>query len=164
MTTVVDTNILVRLSNPADPDRAVALAAATALQAAGDDLRTLPQNLYEFWVTATRPTAANGLGLTPARCAVELAAVEATFPPLADPPDLLDRWRALVTAHHCAGKVAHDARIVAAMAAHGVTRILAFNGSDFARYPGVTPLDPHAGASPPAGPGPGTPAPPGAAP
>ncbi|OWK36594.1 type II toxin-antitoxin system VapC family toxin [Fimbriiglobus ruber] len=149
MTTLVDTNILVRLSTPTDPDRSIALAAATILQAGGDDLRTFPQSLYEFWVTATRPTTANGLGLTSTRCAAELSKLEATFPPLTDPADLFTRWKALVIAYQCAGKVAHDARLVAAMNAHGITRILTFNGRDFARYPGITILDPKVVAATP---------------
>jgi hypothetical protein len=40
------------------------------------------------------------------------------------------------------GKKAHDARLVAAMLAHGLSRLLTFNVSDFARYPGITVLEP----------------------
>src|SRR4051812_28543304 len=32
----------------------------------------VPQNLYEFWVVLTRPTAVNGLGKTAAEAAAEL--------------------------------------------------------------------------------------------
>jgi predicted nucleic acid-binding protein len=31
----------------------------------------------------------------------------------------------------------HDARLVAAMKAHGIGRILTFNGEDFERYPDI---------------------------
>lgn len=148
MITVIDTNILVRLSNPSDPDYNVALTAVTILHSWGDDLRTLPQNLYEFWVTATRPAANNGLGLTIATCSAELAKLESAFPPLIDPSDLLDQWKRLVVAYRCSGKTAHDARIVAAMELLGITRLLTFNGGHFARYAGLTVIDPHAVGSP----------------
>lgn len=49
----------------------------------------------------------------------------------------------MVAAYACQGKVAHDARYVAAMRAHGLTHLLTFNGADFARFPGITVLDPH---------------------
>ena len=37
---------------------------------------------------------------------------------------------------------AHDARIAAAMLAHGVTNILIFNGGDFKRFRGVKTVEP----------------------
>ena len=148
MITVIDTNILVRLSNPSDPDFNTALSAVTTLHSRGDDLRSLPQNLYEFWVAATRPAANNGLGLTIATCSTELAKLEGAFPPLIDPSDLLDRWKRLVVAYQCSGKTAHDARIVAAMELLGITRVLTFNGGHFARYPDLTVIDPHTVSSP----------------
>ena len=148
MITVIDTNILVRRSNPSDPDFNAALGAVTTLHSRGDDLRSLPQNLYEFWVTATRPAANNGLGLTIATCSTELAKLEGTFPPLVDSSDLLDRWKRLVVVYRCSGKTAHDARIVAAMELLGITRVLTFNGGHFARYPDLTIIDPYAVSSP----------------
>jgi len=42
------------------------------------------------------------------------------------------------------GKPSHDARLVAAMLAHGVTHILTFNDTDFRRYAGITPVVPAA--------------------
>jgi hypothetical protein len=50
------------------------------------------------------------------------------------------------------GKNAHDARLVAVMVCHGLTHIVAFNSKDFARYPGITILDPLAGTSMPSPP------------
>jgi predicted nucleic acid-binding protein len=51
-------------------------------------------------------------------------------------------WEALVVAHACHGRVSYDARLVAAMRTHGITRLLTINTTDFARYPGITILDP----------------------
>ena len=44
--------------------------------------------------------------------------------------------------YQCHGRVPFDARIVAAMNTHSITRLLTFNLPDFARYPGLTALDP----------------------
>jgi len=51
-------------------------------------------------------------------------------------------WRSLVVAHSVMGKQVHDARLVALMQSHGITHILTLNGADFARYPGITIVDP----------------------
>jgi predicted nucleic acid-binding protein len=40
------------------------------------------------------------------------------------------------------GTKVHDAYLVAAMKAYGITRILTFNTRDFARYDGVQSVDP----------------------
>jgi hypothetical protein len=40
------------------------------------------------------------------------------------------------------GKKVHDARLVATMNVHHVSRILTFNADDFSRYPGLTAIDP----------------------
>ena len=42
-------------------------------------------------------------------------------------------WRQLVAAHKVLGVKVYDAWLVAAMKAHGVSRILTFNATDFAR-------------------------------
>src|SRR5437660_944057 len=126
MTVVIDANVLLRFSDPTAAQHPIAAAALLALRAQGQALRTVPQSLYEFWVVATRPIANNGLGLSIAECEQTLAGIEAVFPLLPDPPALFSEWRALVVAYACHGKVAHDARYVAALRAHGLTHLLTF--------------------------------------
>jgi predicted nucleic acid-binding protein len=142
MTVVIDANVLLRFADPTAAQHPIAAGALAALRAQGEALRTLPQSLYEFWVVATRPIANNGLGLSIAECEQILAQIEALFPLLGDPPALFVEWRALVVACACHGKVAHDARYVAALHAQGLTHLLTFNVADFARFPGITLLDP----------------------
>jgi predicted nucleic acid-binding protein len=149
MIVVLDANVLLRLADPSAAQHARAVAALSALQAQGDTLRTLPQSLYEFWVVATRPLAKNGLGLSASECDQTLSGIEALFPLLPDPPTLFTHWRALVVAHACHGKVAHDARYVAALHGHGLTHLLTFNVADFRRFPGLIVLDPTALVAPP---------------
>jgi predicted nucleic acid-binding protein len=152
---LLDTNILLRYARPADPAFTTVDAAITTLHARGEVLCVVPQNVYEFWAAATRPTAANGLGLTIAECQAQVARVKRLFRLLADLPNLLAEWEALVVAYTCAGRTSFDARLVAAMQTHGVTRILTLNAPDFGRFPGITVLDPATFAAP-TGPPPGT--------
>jgi hypothetical protein len=52
-------------------------------------------------------------------------------------------WERLVTTHRVIGSQVYDARLVAAMMAHGVGRILTFNAGDFASY-GIEVIHPSA--------------------
>lgn len=142
MIILLDANILLRYANANDRAHQAVIAAVRALRFAGDEPHIVPQNLYEFWVVATRPLENNGLGLTVAECEKIVAAIVAAFPLLNDKPNLLTEWRQAVAAHDCKGKVAHDARLVAAMRTHGVTQLLTFNVGDFARFSGLAILDP----------------------
>ena len=143
MIVLLDSNILVHYASPTDAAHPVVVKAITALHSAGFALRIVPQTLYEFWVVATRPTTARGLGLSVAECDALISALEAVFPLLDDKPGLLAEWRKLVVSHDCKGKAAHDARIVAAMNIHGVARVMTLNTADFTRYPGLIVLDPN---------------------
>lgn len=149
MNVLLDTNILGRIAEPTHPHHRPALDATTALGQRGDTLCVVPQVLYEFWVTATRPAAANGLGLSAAAAAGEIARLKGLFTFLPDNAAIYSEWERLVTRHQVTGKNAHDARLVAAMAVHGLTHVLTFNTADFARFPGVTALDPNSLAAPP---------------
>ena len=149
MNVLLDTNILTRLAQHAHPMHAAARDAVAALQRAGETLRLVPQNLYEFWVVATRPVTVNGLGFTAPQAEAELTRLEALFPPLPESPAVFAEWRRLVVAHSVLGKNAHDARLVAAMRTHGVTHLLTFNVADFSRFPGITVFDPNTVATPP---------------
>jgi len=142
MSILLDTNILLRLADPLNSFHTAAKAAVLTLWQRGEMLQTVPQNLFEFWAVATRPIVNNGLGLSTSECVAELSRIKLSFPLLLDMPALLTEWEALVAAHDCKGKQAHDARLVAAMRTHGINQLLTFNTGDFTRYPGLTLLDP----------------------
>jgi predicted nucleic acid-binding protein len=147
---LLDTNILLRYSMVADPAFAAVDSAINVLHASGEVLCVVPQNVYEFWATATRPVASNGLGLSVPECQVQVARIKRLFRLLPDLPTLFAEWEALVVAHACHGRVSYDARLVAAMRTHGITHLLTRNATDFARFPGLTLLDPLTVAGPPA--------------
>lgn len=145
----VDTNILLRFLNRADPHYLAARAAVRVIKARSDETVTAAQNLAEFWNVLTRaPSARGGYGLTPAEAEYRLRFIERHFPLLPDSPAAYAEWRRLVTAYAVAGVQVHDARIVALMKAHGVTRILTLNAADFARYAGIEAVSPRDVLSP----------------
>ena len=152
MSTLVDTSVLTRSAQPGHPMYRPAVDAVDELRRQGDPLYLVPQILYEFWVVATRPTAQNGLGFTPAQAHAELTRLNSFFPIFHETPAILPQWEQLVTQHQVVGKRAHDVHLVAAMMVHGIARILTFNTGDFQRYPGIAALDPQQVLAPPPAP------------
>lgn len=138
MNVLTDANILLRSAEPGHPQYPPARAATALLRAQGYTLCVVPQNFYEVWVVGTRPVTANGLGWTAAEATTELASIRSGFTLLDDTPAVLPEWERLVAAYGVLGKKAHDARLVAAMHVHAVTRLLTFNDQDFRRYRGIT--------------------------
>src|SRR5437879_719574 len=124
MKILVDSNILVRVANVADPQHWLAKDAIAKLLNKKEELCVVPQNFYEFWVVATRPTSVNGLGYTSAQAENELAIFKQEYVLLDEQPGCFAEWEKLVTHHAIIGKNAHDARLVAAMIVHGVTHLL----------------------------------------
>lgn len=96
MAYLVDTSILARLANAADPSHAIAALAILELHRGGEMLHITAQNLVEFRNLATRPTAANGLGLSVVDTEAKAAVFEGTFPLLPEIPDIYPAWKTLV--------------------------------------------------------------------
>jgi len=145
---LIDTNILVRLSNSDDPKHGVASEAVERLTLRGGRLYLTPQTLIEFRGVATRPKAVNGLGFSLIEAENQMREFESVFPLLEDTPAIFPLWKNLVAAAGVIGKQVHDARLVAVCHAHGVTHLLTFNGPHFARLtgfgPGIEVVDPAA--------------------
>jgi predicted nucleic acid-binding protein len=134
---LVDTNVLLRLLQPAHVHYPLASSAIAGLRQQNFDLCIVPQNLVEFWVVATRPLAGNGLGMSPLMIAGEIRGLRNLFRLLEGAAGIADAWEKLVTRHLVSGKQAHDAHLVAAMNIHGVRRLLTFNGDEFKRYEAI---------------------------
>jgi len=62
---------------------------------------------------------------------------------LSDEAIVYQHWKRLIVERRVTGRRVFDARLVAVMLAHGVARLLTFNGADFAGL-GVMVIDPHA--------------------
>jgi predicted nucleic acid-binding protein len=139
---LVDSNIILRLVQPAHAQYPVAATAIAALRRRKADVCITAQNLVEFWAVATRPLAYNGLGMSPLVAAGELRNLRNLFRLLEGSPGVADAWVKLVSQYLVSGKQAHDAHLVAAMQVYGLRQLLTFNGDDFKRYPGITILHP----------------------
>ena len=146
MAYLLDTTILLRLTNEADVQYTVAVHAVNVLHKRGEVLHLTAQNLVEFRHAATRPKNVNGLGLSAADADYRTVGHEVVFPFLPETPDIYPAWKAIVSALGIIGKQVHDARLVAVCHVHQVTHLLTFNTVDFAwlaRYgPGVVVVDP----------------------
>ena len=139
---LVDTSVLIRTLQPHHPLYIPADRAIRLLPEQGTELRIVAQNLIELWTVATRPLGENGLGMTAAEAALELERIKSMFLFLPETPAIYPAWEALVIQHQVMGKPAHDARLVAAMRAHGLTAILTFDRTGFSRYPGIEVIHP----------------------
>ena len=144
MSTLVDTNVLLRQLEPEHDHHRAAIAATMHLIESGETLYVAAQSIAEFWSVATRPAAQNGLGFGVASAASAAAEIERTFEVLlSDEAIVYQHWKRLIVERRVTGRRVFDARLVAVMLAHGVARLLTFNGADFAGL-GVMVIDPHA--------------------
>ncbi len=144
MICILDANVLLRIADPTAVQHLTAVSGVNSLANLGLTPQTIPQSIFEFWVVATRPIDKNGLGLSTIDCEKTVAQLIETFPVINDSPSLFLEWLELVATFQCQGKVAHDARYVAAMRAHKIKHFLTFNITDFARYEDLIVLDPNA--------------------
>jgi predicted nucleic acid-binding protein len=146
MAYLVDTNILVRLANAADPSNAIADRAVLQLHRQGETIYITAQNLVEFRSVATRPKYVNGLGMSLPDTDAKAAEFEAVFPLLPETADIFPAWKAVVSAVGVKGKQVHDARLVAVCHVHKVTHLLTFNTTHFlalaAFGPGIMIVEP----------------------
>lgn len=113
----------------------VAAQSVAKLLRARSVIHLVPQVVTEYWRVVTGTSAARGgFGWTPAEAEIEVKRLEMQYPLLADTPAVYDHWRHIVHAVGVSGAQVFDARLVAAMLAHGLTHILTFNTDDFRRY------------------------------
>jgi predicted nucleic acid-binding protein len=113
------------------------------LLARGEELCYTPQILAEFWNVATRPAAARGgLGLSVIMTERKARIIERHFRLLPDSLAVHQEWRRLIVAYSIQGVQVYDARLIASMNTHGVSRIITFNKDDFTRFAGISVLTP----------------------
>ncbi|WP_414545444.1 type II toxin-antitoxin system VapC family toxin [Nostoc sp. CCY0012] len=140
---MADTNILLRFISPSDPNHILVRDAIYFLLNSEETVCYTSQIMGEFWNVCTRPTTArSGFGLSIEETDQRAQVIERYFYFLPDNADIHTEWRRLVVDYRVSGVKVHDARLAAAMIVHGVTHILTFNTSDFARYPEITTVHP----------------------
>ena len=141
-TYLADTNLLLRLADPASPQHPIAADALARLLRQGDEVYLTPQNFIEFWAVATRPVEANGFGWSSERTTKEVTELQARFPLLPDSPEIFTCWLELVKRLPIRGKRVHDARLVAVLQAHAAEHLITFNTSDFNVFESLSLVDP----------------------
>ena len=128
---LLDTNIILRFSNPSDEQHELVTEAVATLLAQGDDCYLTPQVLIEMWVVATRPTNVNGLGWSTEYTREVIDQLLERFPVAEESPLIFPTWLNLVTDNEVKGKRTHDVRIIAVMRASKISYILTLNPKDF---------------------------------
>ena len=131
---VLDTNVLLRAAAPKSAHHAAAVESIKRLLARSDEVFLVPQVLVEFWAVATRPVEVNGYGWSAKVAEAKVAELLRQFPLLPETPAVFPEWLRLVSRHGILGKQVHDARLVALLNIHGVSRLLTFNVGDFQPY------------------------------
>ena len=139
---LLDTNVLLRLSDSASPDQARMFAAISQILAQTDECCITAQVLIELWVVATRPVGVNGLGWTIEQADSAIAQLTARFSLLQETEAIYPTWRNLVNTHRVIGKRTHDLRLIAVMMTHTVTHLLTLNVRDFPNISGITIVHP----------------------
>ncbi|MBH8565503.1 PIN domain-containing protein [Nostoc sp. CENA67] len=140
---MADTNILLRFVSPSDPNHILVRDAIYSLLQRGEEICYTSQILGEFWNVCTRPTTArSGFGLSIEETDQRAQVIKRYFNFLPDSAAVHTQWRRLVVDYRVSGVKVHDTRLVAAMLVHGLTHILTFNDSDFARYLEITGVHP----------------------
>jgi predicted nucleic acid-binding protein len=148
MSTLLDTNVLLRVVNKNDPLRPVALSAIRVLPKRNEPLYYTPQVLAEFWNVCTRPPSARGgFGLSPAETERRVRIIEHYLDLLPDNLATFREWRRLIVTYAVSGAVVHDARLVASLKVYRVTALVTFNVDDFRRYQDITVIAPQTLAS-----------------
>jgi predicted nucleic acid-binding protein len=139
----LDTGVLLRLFNRADPNCAFIRANLRQLRKDGHKLAASPQNIAEFWNVCTRPIEARGgFGLSVQETERRLRVIERLCSVLSESTNTYSVWRGLVVTHAVKGVKVHDARLVAWMTSQAITHIVTLNPSDFSRYSGIVSISP----------------------
>lgn len=139
---LLDTNVLLRMSDSASSMNLLAAQAAARLLRQQNQLFITSQSIIEFWVVATRPANVNGFGWGVEQTRTEIEQILNQFPQLQETPQIFSYWLSLVTQYQLQGKRVHDARLAAVMLAHNVTHLLTFNPADFRRIHEIAVVDP----------------------
>ena len=130
---LLDTNILLRASDPASKHYSLAVDSVASLIEKGHECVITAQVLIEFWVVATRPLDVNGLGWSVEQTNNKIDLLINQFTLIKETESVFSYWLELVTKYQIKGKRTHDARLMAVAIASFVTHVLTFNVRDFAK-------------------------------
>jgi predicted nucleic acid-binding protein len=139
---LLDTNILLRGSDPDSSSHLLAIESVSKLLKMGHQCYLTSQVLIEFWVVATRPIDVNGLGWSINQTSEEINQLINRFFWLEETPQIFPTWQGLVKTYSIKGKRTHDLRLIAVMKTHNLDHLLTFNPTDFVKIPDITIVHP----------------------
>ncbi len=140
---LVDTGVLLRLFDRADPVHNHLREGLQLLRGAGHSLAMSSQNIAEFWNVSTRPTSARGgYGQDVVTTERRVLFLEKFGTIHWETAASYQAWRKLLVDHAIRGLAVHDSRLVALMETVGTKYIITLNPKDFARYSGIVALLP----------------------
>jgi predicted nucleic acid-binding protein len=131
---LIDTNVLLEATDEARPHH----ADARRLVESRPGLVLAAQVVREYLVVATRPSTANGLGLSTGDALANIGEFRRDIRLLPEERAILPAFLALVGRTGCTGKRIHDAHLVATAVAHGVEAIVSLD--DLAPLAGTLPV------------------------
>jgi predicted nucleic acid-binding protein len=124
----LDTNILLGATDTTRKHHDVSIA---LLRTGGIPLCVSGQVFREYLMVATRPIAANGLGLDPIDALSNVSRLRGRLALLEENERVHRLLSRLVERHALRGKRIHDANIAATAIAHGIEGIVTLNPGDF---------------------------------
>jgi len=143
MTCLIDTGVLLRLFNRADPNCEWIRRALWQERRKGHEFAVAIQNMAEFWNVSTRPASSRGgYGLSVFETERRIRLIERFCSIWPEGPGSYQIWRNLLTDHSVVGVQVHDARLVAWMLSHALTTIITLNAADFRRYSRISAITP----------------------
>ena len=133
----VDTNVLLAATDRTREHHKEALDFLDEGMAGRLSLYVNGQVLREYLVVATRPSAANGLGMETTDAVANLRQFRKCLSLLAENGETASLLADLVDRHALRGKRIHDANLVATMRRNGLRRLKTFNPDDFRPFADV---------------------------
>jgi predicted nucleic acid-binding protein len=130
----LDANVLLAATDGSRGQHETARALIGAGRARGVHAALSGQIVREYLVLATRPTGANGLGLSPEEAHRNVEQFARRLASCEETEAVSLSLRGLVRMHGLHGTSVHDANVVATMRSHGIDTLLTQNTEDFRRY------------------------------
>ncbi|MGH7897049.1 MAG: type II toxin-antitoxin system VapC family toxin [Candidatus Binatia bacterium] len=127
---LVDTNILLEATDEKREFHAICVD----LLESRPGLRAASQVIREYIAVATRPVAANGLGLSVSDALENVRAFRSSLRLLPEEKPVLPTFLSLLEEVPCQGKHVHDANLIATALVHRVRAIVTLNPRDFAPF------------------------------
>lgn len=131
---LLDTNILLRYLDKSASSHEQVVNTLMDFASKNELLAICPQNLYELYAVATRPKTSNGWGMPRDEALSLFNNLIHDFTLLEEDSSVIDNWKFLLKSYTVMGKTCHDARLVALMLTHQISKLYTLNKDDFRRF------------------------------